>query len=70
MQWAFDDASGGLFRMAVEAPAGTAGTVHLPRDLRVAGEESSFTVNGRAVEGASFQVTGGTKLSLQQSYKA
>ncbi|KAK7952957.1 Condensin complex subunit 1 [Apiospora saccharicola] len=75
VQWAFDDGAnddgGGLFRMVVEAPAGTSGTVHLPRDLLVARENSTFTVNGEVVEGgaASFHVTGGTKFELRQSYK-
>lgn len=74
VQWAFDDDgtdgdSGSLFRMVVEAPVWTSGTVHLPRDLRVAGDNSTFTVNGEVMEGASFRVTGGTKFALRQSYK-
>ncbi|KAK8137302.1 Six-hairpin glycosidase-like protein [Apiospora sp. TS-2023a] len=75
VQWAFDDGfndGGGLFQMVVEAPAGTSGTAHLPRDLLVGAENSTFTVNGEVVEGgaASFHITGGTKFELRQFYKA
>ncbi|KAK7912278.1 hypothetical protein PG985_014759, partial [Apiospora marii] len=71
VQWAFEEAKGGLFSMTVEAPAGTAGTVHLPRDLRVAREKSTFTINGEVVgEGASFRVAGGTRFELRQAYMA
>ncbi|KAK6850975.1 hypothetical protein PG987_000609 [Apiospora arundinis] len=69
VQWEFDCGSGGLFSMTVEAPAGTSGLVHLPRDLRVPGEKSTFTVNGEVVVGASFNVTGGTRFELRQSDK-
>lgn len=68
VQWAFGCTSG-LFTMTVEAPAGTSGTVHLPGDLRVALDDSIFTVNGKTVEGSSFGVAGGEKFILQQVRK-
>ncbi|KAK8108242.1 uncharacterized protein PG998_010255 [Apiospora kogelbergensis] len=70
VQWGFDDALGGLLSIEVNAPAGTSGTVRLPRDLHVGLEDSTFAVNGEAVpSNTSLFVTGGTKFELQQSHK-
>jgi hypothetical protein len=66
VDWAFD--GDGLLSMTVDAPAGTAGMVHLPSAMLVPVEKSTITVNGEKQTGASFEVVGGTRFALVQSF--
>ncbi|KAH9895455.1 Six-hairpin glycosidase-like protein [Xylariomycetidae sp. FL2044] len=63
VDWSYS--ADGLLSMTVDAPSGTTGTLSLPT-LRVSGEHSLFTVDGQAVNGSTFTVTGGTTFSLRQ----
>lgn len=65
VDWAFG--SDGLLTMAVDAPAGTTGTVSLPRPMLVPAERSSIAVNGVIQNGTTFPVMGGTSITLVQS---
>lgn len=62
VEWQFDEEN--LLEMIIEAPEELQGTVHLPRDLLVAEEETLFTVNGLE-ETAPFVMQGG-KVVVQQ----
>lgn len=65
IDWAFD--RDGLLTMTVDAPAGTTGTVKLPSPMVVPIEQSIITVNGEVLQGASFEVLGGTSFALVQT---
>lgn len=65
--WRFGDA--GLLSMEVDAPADSTGIVTVPTPLRVPAEQSSFTINGHAVMGTTFRVTGGSNFILTQMQK-
>ncbi|KAK3307726.1 glycoside hydrolase family 78 protein [Chaetomium strumarium] len=56
-----------LLTMTVEAPAGTTGTVSVPLPLRVPASQSKFTVNGAVVNGTTFTVKGGSKITIRQA---
>ena len=63
--WSFS--CSGLLSMEIDAPVGSSGTVALPSPLRTPVEQSTFTVNGQAVNNVMFAVTGGTKFVLKQN---
>ncbi|KAK2603314.1 hypothetical protein N8I77_009779 [Diaporthe amygdali] len=65
VEWAFD--SNGLLTMTVDAPMGTTGTVNLPNPMLIPARESRLTVNGFVQESESFEVVGGTALTLVQT---
>lgn len=62
--WTFSDTS--LLRMEINAPTGSTGIVTVPTPLRVPADQSAFTINGQAVTGLAFQVTGGLYFILTQ----
>ncbi|KAH8747735.1 glycoside hydrolase family 78 protein [Diaporthe sp. PMI_573] len=66
VKWKF---CGNLFTMSVEAPAGTTGTVTVPSSLRLPAHQSKFTVNGAVVDGTTFTVEGGSRMTIVQSRK-
>ena len=66
LSWKF---CGTLLTMSVEAPAGTTGLVRLPSPLLVPATHSKFTVNGSVVNGTTFRVEGGSKVTIVQSRK-
>lgn len=63
--WAFD--GNGLLTMTVDAPAGTTGTVNLPRPMLVHEDQSVITVNEVEEKGVAIQVVGGKSFTLVQS---
>ncbi|KAK7705532.1 hypothetical protein SLS64_007899 [Diaporthe eres] len=65
VDWAFD--SDGLLTMTVDAPEGKTGTVNLPSPMLIPAEQSVITANGVVGAGLSFEVAGGTSLTLVQS---
>lgn len=65
VDWAFD--SDGLLTMTVDAPEGKTGTVTLPSPMLIPAEQSVITSNGVIGKGLSFEVAGGTSLTLVQS---
>ncbi|KAH7150278.1 Six-hairpin glycosidase-like protein [Dactylonectria estremocensis] len=67
VSWQFD--SDGLLTMIVEAPIGTKGTVMLPQPLLVTADESKFFVNGNEQASLEFEMVGGKRFHLTQSYK-
>ena len=66
VEWAFG--SDDSLTMTVDAPAGTTGTVDLPSPMLIPAEQSVITVNGEIETGASFEVVGGTRFTMVQSF--
>ncbi len=64
VSWRF---CGDLLTMSVEGPAGTTGTVSVPLPLLVPVSQSKFTVNGAVVNGTTFTVKGGSKITIRQA---
>ncbi|KAI0975221.1 Six-hairpin glycosidase-like protein [Xylaria arbuscula] len=67
VKWAFDDQD--LLSIAVSAPSGTIGTLHLPRLLLVPPTSSVFEINGVTQNGTTFEITGGAVFELKQTRK-